>query len=197
MNSWRFFEGSSTSAIVRRQRPASGQVMTATPTTTWTGCIFSLACHAWSMSKDCTTTYRVTTCATATRLSLVVWHLWQLLVRYNNRRRRRRVDQNNRSFLFFFFHFQSKNSAETWNNRSPRSKGTLWSKKIRNLSPPKIALLIGPCLPYRVLGFRSCALGGAFTYYLRSKSKYSTSAVSYPERRREIEDILVIVAAFD
>ena len=27
MNSWRFFEGSSTSAIVRRQRPAPGQVM--------------------------------------------------------------------------------------------------------------------------------------------------------------------------
>ena len=27
MNSWRFFEGSSTSAIVRRQRPAQGQVM--------------------------------------------------------------------------------------------------------------------------------------------------------------------------
>ena len=31
MNSWRFFEGSSTSAIVRRQRPAPGQVMTASP----------------------------------------------------------------------------------------------------------------------------------------------------------------------
>ena len=42
MKSWRFFEGSSTSAIVRRQREAPGQVMTASPTTTWTGCIFPL-----------------------------------------------------------------------------------------------------------------------------------------------------------
>ena len=50
MNSWCFFEGSSTSAIVRRQRPAPGQVM--------------LHRHAW--------------------LSLVVWHVWRFLVRYNN-----------------------------------------------------------------------------------------------------------------
>ena len=47
----------------------------------------------------------VMTCTTATRLSLVVWHVWQFLVRYNNRRRRRRVDQNDRSFLSFLFHF--------------------------------------------------------------------------------------------
>ena len=47
----------------------------------------------------------VTTCATATRLSLVVWHVWRFLVKYNNRRRRRRVNQNDRSFLSFLFHF--------------------------------------------------------------------------------------------
>ena len=58
-----------------------------------------------SMSQDRTTTYWVTTCATTTRLSLAVWHVWWLLVRYNNRRRRRQVDQIDRSFLSFFFHF--------------------------------------------------------------------------------------------
>ena len=100
MNSWRFVEGSSTSAIVQRQRPAPGRVMTASPN--WTGCIF-FACL--SMSLDRTTTYRMTTCTTATRLSLVVWHVWRFLVRYNNRRRRHRVDQNDHSFLSFFFHF--------------------------------------------------------------------------------------------
>ena len=42
----------------------------------------------------------VTTCATATQLCRVVWHVWRFLVRYNNRRRRRRVDQNDRSLLF-------------------------------------------------------------------------------------------------
>ena len=83
-----------------------------------------------SMTQDRTTTYRVTTCATATRLSLVVWHVWRFLVRYNNRGRRRRVDQNDRSFLSFFFHFWSKNSAETWNNRSPRSKEHFGAKKL-------------------------------------------------------------------
>ena len=79
--------------------PRSGD---ASPTTTWAGCIF-FACL--SMTQDRTTTYRVTTCATATRLSLAVWHVWRFLVRYNNRGRRRRVDQNDRSFLSFFFHF--------------------------------------------------------------------------------------------
>ena len=54
MNSWRFFEVSSTSAIVRRQRPAPGQGMTASPTTSWAGCIF-FAC--FSMSQGRTTTY--------------------------------------------------------------------------------------------------------------------------------------------
>ena len=76
----------------------------ASPTTTWTGCIF-FACLSMTSTQDRTTTYRVTTCATATRLSLVVWHVWRFLVRYNNRGRRRRVDQNDRSFLSFFFHF--------------------------------------------------------------------------------------------
>ena len=64
-----------------------------------------LVIWSWSMSQDCTTKYRVTTCATATQLSLVVWHVWRFLVRYNNWRRRRRVDQNDCSFLSFFFHF--------------------------------------------------------------------------------------------
>ena len=54
MNSWRFFEGPSTSAIVRRQRPAPGQVMTASPTTSWASCIF-FSC--FSMSQVHTTTY--------------------------------------------------------------------------------------------------------------------------------------------
>ena len=76
----------------------------ASPTTSWTGCIF-FACLSMTSTQDRTTTYRVTTCATATRLSLVVWHVWRFLVRYNNRGRRRRVDQNERSFLSFFFHF--------------------------------------------------------------------------------------------
>ena len=104
MTNWRFFEHSSTSAIVRRQRPAPRQVVTASPKTTWAGCVF-FAC-LW-MSQDCTTTYayRVMTSATATRHSLVVWHVWRFLVRYNNRGRRCRVDQNDRSFLSFFFHF--------------------------------------------------------------------------------------------
>ena len=44
----------STSVIVRRKRPAPGQVMTASPTTCWAGCIF-FAC--FSMSQDRTTTY--------------------------------------------------------------------------------------------------------------------------------------------
>ena len=56
----------------------------ASPTTTWTGCIF-FACLSMTSTQDRTTTYRVTTCATATRLSLVVWHVWRFLVRYNNR----------------------------------------------------------------------------------------------------------------
>ena len=34
------------------------------------------------------------------------------------------------SFLSFFFHFWSKNSAETWNNRSPRSKEHFGAKKL-------------------------------------------------------------------
>ena len=109
MNSWRFFEGSSTSAIVRRQRPAPGQVMLHQQQLEHVveqAASFLLACqYAMTSTQDRTTTYRVTTCATATRLSLVVWHVWRFLVRYNNRGRRRRVDQNDHSFLSFFFHF--------------------------------------------------------------------------------------------
>ena len=52
MDSWRFFEGLSTSAIVRRKQPASSQVMAAAPKRTWKVCIF-FAC--WSMSvQPCT-----------------------------------------------------------------------------------------------------------------------------------------------
>ena len=66
VNSWRFFEGSSTFAIVLRQQPAPGQVMTASLTTTWAGRIFFASL---SICQDRTTTYRVTTCATATTFS--------------------------------------------------------------------------------------------------------------------------------
>ena len=145
MNNWHFLEGSSTSSRVQRQRLAPGHVMTVSPKTTWAGCIF-FTCL--SMRQDCTTAYRVTTCTTATRLFLVVWHVWRFFVRYNNQRRRRRLEQNDSSFLFFFFHFQSKNSAETRNERSPRSKENFGAKKkITYLSSPKITLLIGPRLP--------------------------------------------------
>ena len=60
-----------------------------------------------------------------------------------------RVDLNECSFLSVFFHFWSKNNAETWNNRSPRSKERFGTKKFRNRSPPKLfmTLLIGPRLP--------------------------------------------------
>ena len=119
---WRLVDTSDGGTTTTSPRPGD-----ASPTTTWPGCIF-FACL--SMTQDRTTTYRVTTCATATRLSLVVWHVWRFLVRYNNRGRRRRVDQNDRSFLSFFFHFWSKNSAETWNNRSPRSTEHFGAKKL-------------------------------------------------------------------
>ena len=95
MNSWPSFEGSSTSAIVQRQRPAPGQVM-----------LYQQQLEqAPSFDPGSYNPYRVTTRATATRLSLVVWHVWRFLVRYNNRGRRRRVDQNDCSSLSLFFHF--------------------------------------------------------------------------------------------
>ena len=94
---WRLVDTSDSATTTTSPRPGD-----ASPRTTWTGCVF-FACL--SMTQDRTTTYRVTTCATATRLSLVVWHVWRFLVRYNNRGRRRLVDQNDRSFLSFFFHF--------------------------------------------------------------------------------------------
>ena len=96
---WRLVDISDSATTTTSPRPGD-----ASPTTTWTGCIF-FACLSMTSTQDRTTTYRVTTCATATRLSLVVWHVWRFLVRYNNRGRRRRVDQNDRSFLSFFFHF--------------------------------------------------------------------------------------------
>ena len=94
---WRLVDISDSATTTTSPRPGD-----ASPRTTRTGCVF-FACL--SMTQDRTTTYRVTTCATATRLSLVVWHVWRFLVRYNNRGRRRLVDPNNRSFLSFFFHF--------------------------------------------------------------------------------------------
>ena len=107
-------------------------------------CIF-FACL--SMTQDRTTTYRVTTCATATRLSLVVWHVWRFLVRYNNRGRRRRVDQNDR-FSSPFSSTSNRRSALKLGTTDLRGlRNTLVQKKIRNLSPPKITLLIGPPLP--------------------------------------------------
>ena len=126
MNSWRFFEGSSASAIVRRQRPAPGQVMTVSPTTTWTGCIFI---RLLVNDQDRTTTYRVTTCATATRLSLVVWHVWRFLVRYNNRRRRRWVDQNDRSFLSFSSISNWRTALKLGTTDLPGLRNTLVQKK--------------------------------------------------------------------
>ena len=96
---WRLVDSSDSATTTTSPRPGD-----ASPTTTWTGCIF-FACLSLTSTQDRTTTYRVTTCATATRLSLVVWHVWRFLVRYNNRGRRRRVDQNDCSFLSFFFHF--------------------------------------------------------------------------------------------
>ena len=129
---WRWTAGVSLKArrhqLLRRQRPAPGQVMLHQQQLEQAASFF--ACLSMTSTQDRTTTYRVTTCATATRLSLVVWHVWRFLVRYNNRGRRRRVDQNDRSFLSFFFHFLSKNSAETWNNRSPRSKEHFGAKKL-------------------------------------------------------------------
>ena len=118
MDSWNFFEGSLTSVTLQQQRPAPGQVMAAAPTKNLSR-LHLFACL--SMSQDRTTTYRVTTCTTATWLALIVWHVRRFPARYNKWRRPRWVDQNERSFLSCFFHFLSKNSAETWNNMSPRS----------------------------------------------------------------------------
>ena len=95
-------KASSTSTILRRQRPAPGQLMTAAQTKSWQlSCIFCLLVNEPRSYYNRT---QVTTCARATRL-LLVWHVWRFLVRYNNRRRRRRADQKERSFLSLFFHF--------------------------------------------------------------------------------------------
>ena len=73
---WRLVDICDSATTTTSPRPGD-----ASPTTTWTGCTF-FACL--SVTQDRTTTYRVTTCATATRLSLVVWHVWRFLVRYND-----------------------------------------------------------------------------------------------------------------
>ena len=90
-------EGSSTPATTTTSpRPGDGSCTNNLSI----GCIF-FAC--WSMGQDHTTAYRVTTCATGTRISLVVWHVRRFLVRYQ--RRRPWVDQNEHSFPSLFFHF--------------------------------------------------------------------------------------------
>ena len=130
MNSWRF----------------PGQVMTASPTTIWAGCIFFASS---SMSQGCTTTYRLTTCTTATRLSLVIWHVWRFLVRYNNQRRHCPVDQNDTSSFPLSPTSYRRTAMKLGTKALPGLKNTLVQKKVRNLSPPEMTctLLIGPHLP--------------------------------------------------
>ena len=103
MNSWRFFEGSSTSAIVRRQRPAPGQVMLHQQQLEQAAS-FLLACQ-WRRPKIVQVRTGWRHARQQPDFLLLFGTLWRFLVRYNNRGRRRRVDQNDRSFLSFFFHF--------------------------------------------------------------------------------------------
>ena len=142
MNSWRFFEGSSTSAIVRRQRPAPGQVMLHQQQLEQAAC-FLLACQ------------------------------WPKIVQPRTGWRHARQQPD---FLLLFGTCGDSSSgtktgdgaaewiktivlsspfSSTSNRRTALKLGTTdlrglrntLVQKIRNLSPPKIRLLISPRLP--------------------------------------------------
>ena len=144
MNSWRFFEGSSTSAIVRRQRPAPGQVMLHQQQLEQAAFFCLLVndvdprSYNYAQSDDMRDSNPTFSCCLA-RVAIPC-----------------QVQQpgtappsgSKRSFFPLLF-LPLLIEEQRWNLEQQISevKGTLWCKKIRNRSPPKITLLISPRLP--------------------------------------------------
>ena len=131
MNSWCFFEGSPTSAIVRRQGPAGpGQVML-NQQQLEQAASFLLACQ-WPKIVQPRSGWRHA--RRQPDFLLLFGTCGDSLSGTATGGRRRRVDQSDRSFLSLFFHFQSKNSAETWNDISPRWKEHFGAKNEKYIS---------------------------------------------------------------
>ena len=185
MNSWRFFEGSSTSAIVRRQRPAQARWCFTNNNLNRLHLFCLLVndvdprSYNYVQGDDMRDSNPTFSCCLA-RVAI--------LVRYNNWGRRRRVDENDRSFLSFFVHFQSKNSAETWNNRSPRSKEHFGAKKLEiDLRQKSRFWSVHACLNfqywvcvYGLCPLRLCVLSIQWSFFSLLKKKKKSKMFADP-----------------